>query len=159
MIVVIAGCSGIPLPASVRDGECKVFERPEFVVRGAKRYDQNWIDGNIEAGVGGCNWARPKPRPASFDAAGNTVAPVADPTPRAPRRSGIWLRTKERVKKIIPHRTPGTVSPVVAAPAPGPNPLAAPINGTPATFDPPATTPVPVPVKRRSIDELLSPRK
>jgi hypothetical protein len=163
MTVLLASCAGVPLPASVKGGECRVFERPEYEVKGSKQYDQDWIDGNIEAGVGGCNWERPKARPAEIDA-GAKVAQAAPAVPApAPRRSGIWQRTKERVKKIVPRRSaPGVVTPVAAAPAPAPapNPLAAPIDGTPATFDPPPTpAPEPPKPKRKPIDELLQPSK
>jgi hypothetical protein len=78
-----------------------------------------------------------------------------------PRRSDIWQRTKERVKKLVPRRTPGIVTPVAAAPAPEPPPLAVPPRPlTPGTFDPPATpAPLPAPKKREPIDELLQPER
>jgi hypothetical protein len=46
-------------------GECRVFDRPDYVVLGRTRtrYDQNWVDSNTKAGVAACGWQRPKARP------------------------------------------------------------------------------------------------
>jgi hypothetical protein len=49
-------------PGSIRDGECKVFVPPEFVIEGKTPQDQHWIDLNIASGVGGCRWPLPKPK-------------------------------------------------------------------------------------------------
>jgi hypothetical protein len=161
MIVSIAGCAGLPLPASVKGGECKVFDRPEYEVRGARRYDQNWIDGNIEAGVGGCNWARPKARPPALDAEG--PAPVVIAPAKPVKKPSLWSRTKgvaARVRDRVHRPSAGSVTPLPA----GPNPLAIPPGGTPATFDPPSTPvapepPAPAPKPRKPIDELLHPSR
>jgi len=51
-------------PVSVRGGECRVFIPPQFVIEGKTREDQYWIDMNIESGIGGCGWPRPKAKPA-----------------------------------------------------------------------------------------------
>ena len=51
-------------PASVA-GACQVFLRPEYVVRGQSKEDQEWIDLTIESGVAGCGWLRPKSLPQS----------------------------------------------------------------------------------------------
>lgn len=147
--VAIAGCAGTNLPASVRGGECRVFERPQFVVLGKRRYDQDWIDGNVEAGVGACGWQRPKPRPASSDG-GAAASAVAAPV----KKRGLFGRAKARVKAII-HREPPS-----AAPRWPPSPV--------RTFDaivtpPPAvaSAPPPLPPKppRSALDELLDPSK
>ena len=61
---LLGGCAWQTVKGSVAGGECKVFERPEYVVLGKRPYDQNWIDGTIEGGVGACRWKRPAPRPA-----------------------------------------------------------------------------------------------
>lgn len=53
-----------PGPASV-NGTCKIFQRPESVIRGRTNEDQDWIDLIIESGVGGCGWPRPKSMPQS----------------------------------------------------------------------------------------------
>ncbi len=63
---VLGGCTTTGI-GSVKGGECRIFERPSFAVRGKARYDQDWIDSQIEGGVGGCGWKRPAPRPASID--------------------------------------------------------------------------------------------
>lgn len=77
--ISLAGCassnSGV---ASLTGGACKAFDRPPYAIKGATPYDQAWADDQVEAGVGGCGWARPKPRPASLDKPkALTVAPVA----------------------------------------------------------------------------------
>ena len=41
LALTMAAC-GTLRPASVVGGECRVFERPDYVVRGQTRYDQNW---------------------------------------------------------------------------------------------------------------------
>jgi hypothetical protein len=152
MIVVIAGCAGTNLPGSVKGGECRVFERPEYSVRGAKRYDQNWIDGNIEAGVGGCGWARPKARPPALDAEG--PAPRVSVPAKPVIKPSLWSRTKgvaARARDRVRRPSAGSVTPL-----PAPAPLAVPpAEETPATFDPPVA-PVLKP-KRPAVDELLSP--
>ena len=65
---ILAGCAGNNLPCSVAGGECRVFEPPKYAVAGRTSYDQDWIDGNVEAGVGGCGWKRPAARPPGLDA-------------------------------------------------------------------------------------------
>ncbi len=81
LALTMAAC-GTLRPASVVGGECRVFERPEYVVLGQTRYDQNWINSNTEAGVAACGWQRPKPRPQAL---GDRPAPSIT---RPPRRSG-----------------------------------------------------------------------
>lgn len=131
----LTGCQTIG-PASVKGGECRIFERPEYAVRGKRPYDQDWIDGNVEAGVGGCGWKRPKARPASLDAVpGQKAAPV--------KKRGILKRIKDRV--VAPFTAP--VAPVVEVPAP--------VIVVPATA-PPAPAPKP---PRDPVDELLHPDK
>jgi hypothetical protein len=103
--VAIAGCAGTKLPASVAGGECKIFEAPKYAVRGARAYDQDWIDSNIEGGVGGCGWQRPQARPAAID--GKTAV---KPAAQKPKR-GIVERIKDRI-------LPAAAPPTVAQPAP-----------------------------------------
>ena len=55
---ILAGC-GTSRPASVK-GECRVFERPTWPVKGQSARDQDWIDETIESGVAGCGWPRPR---------------------------------------------------------------------------------------------------
>src|SRR6185312_2156380 len=74
LTVALAGCAGIKPPASVPKGECRVFEPPPDEVLGKTAYDQDYIDGNVEAGVGGCGWRRPAARPPGLDAKTNKPA-------------------------------------------------------------------------------------
>lgn len=131
--LMLAGCQTIG-PASVKGGECRIFERPQFAVRGLRPYDQDWIDGNVEAGVGGCGWERPKARPASLDAVPGQKAKAAP----APAKRGLIKRIKDRVA----HPFSAPVAPVVESPAivvlPGPSPP---------------------PLPRDPVDELLQPSK
>jgi hypothetical protein len=159
----IAGCAGTNLPGSVAGGECKVFERPPYVVKGARRYDQNWIDGNVEAGVGACGWKRPAARPAAIDTA-DTIP--AAPAPQVSRARRYMNALRHPIKTYKAHRAAkaGTVAPV-PAPAPRPRPVALPPTipppaiGTPTTFDPPAPPAAPITKKpsRSDLDELLDP--
>lgn len=134
--LLLAGCAAKG-PASVAGGECRIFERPQYEVRGKRPYDQDWIDSQIEGGVGGCRWQRPAKRPASLDA-----APAARPAVAAPKRKpGLVKRIRDR---ILP--------PAAAAPSPPAFPaVAAPIEPVPP---PPAPAP---PKPRAPVDELLDP--
>ena len=136
--------------ASVTGGECRVFERPEYVVKGAAPYDQKWVDGNIEAGVSGCGWDRPKLRPPELDQ--RRSAPRLKAAPRASRVSHSSWRS--RVKRFV---APSAVA------APAPPPVA--VEAVPPAEEPPAvtvvrTTPVtavPLPPPD-PLDELLGRR-
>lgn len=94
-----------------------MFEAPPYAVRGAKKYDQAWIDETIESGVGGCNWQRPKPRPAALDASG-------DAAPAKPRKKpGIVQRIKDKVwptaaAPISPLMPAAAQSPAMSPPDP-----------------------------------------
>ncbi len=118
---------------SVVGGECKVFERPPYAVRGVTQYDQDVADNFVESGVGGCKWERPAPRPAALDA---TPAPkhAAKPIKKV---GWIWrLKAKAwPVKAVVP---------VVVVPA---LPEPAPVAIAPVVITPP----------RSAIDELLNP--
>ena len=50
--LALAGCQTTGI-GSVKGGECKIFERPPYAVRGVRQYDQDWIDSTVEGGVGG----------------------------------------------------------------------------------------------------------
>lgn len=124
-------------PASVSGGECRVFERPDYAVLGKRQYDQDWIDSQVEGGVGGCGWKRPNARPASFDAQSPTRVAV----PARAKKRGMLKRIKDRV----------------AHPFTAPSPSAAPvIEPAPVVAPPP---PVVKPVPRDRVDELLHPSK
>lgn len=74
---MLAAC-GTPQVGSV-GGESRVITAPEYSLKGATPYDQEWIDETTEAGIAGLGWKRPKPRPASFDA--KPVVKAAAPKP------------------------------------------------------------------------------
>lgn len=126
MSVALAGCAGTPRPASVSEGECRVFTPPKYVVLGKTTYDQDYIDGEIEAGVGGCGFARPLPRPPELDAAPRKkhVAPLPKKKPKLIQRvkESIWPTTQ--LPTIIVDGPPEPPpAPVVAAPAPPQDPV------------------------------------
>ena len=119
--VALAGCAGIKPPASVAKGECRVFEPPPYEVLGKTPYDQDYIDGNVEAGVGGCGWKRPAARPPGLDAKTNKPAPHKAPK----KRPGFLARVKARVIGMpvapVPYvvaSPPAAVAPLSPAPAP-----------------------------------------
>jgi hypothetical protein len=114
---LLAGCQNQALIGSIAGGECKVFERPKYEVRGVAVYDQRWIDRQVEGGVGACKWPRPEARPAEVDRAPVTARPAA-------QRTGRLKRIKAAV---LPKAWPGTpAAPVVIVPAAVPAPKAAP---------------------------------
>lgn len=111
-----------------------MFERPAYVVLGKRPYDQDWIDSQIEGGVGACRWKRPAPRPPELDAAPGRQVAATVPA----KRKGIIKRIRDRVLPTRAEPPPAAVvpAPVVAAPEPA----------------------APPPAPRRPIDELLRPR-
>lgn len=131
---------GTNLPGSVLGGECKVFERRQYVVLGKRRYDQNWIDGNVEAGVASCGWQRPGKRPATLDGAA--------PAPAAPvKRPGLIKRAVARVlHQPVPEPAP---RPVDATPAP--------IETHDNIVHPPTPTVQQAAPVKSPLDELLEP--
>lgn len=105
--LALAGCaSGGNLKIATIEGACEVFEPPKYAVKGVTRYDQRWIDGNTEAGIGACRWPRPQARPAELG--GAPVARRAAPK----KKPGIFTRIKRSV-----------VGPAQARPEPDPEPL------------------------------------
>jgi len=134
LAVFLGGCQNKALITSIPGGESKVFERPEYEVRGQTRYDQNWIDSQIEGGVAAFRWDRPGPRPPELDAPANKMPKVA-PAPR--KKLGVLKRIKAKI---------------TGTPAQAPTMQAVPYLEAPP--DPP-----PPPKLRRPIDELLHPTK
>ena len=106
LALTMAAC-GTSKPASVSGGECRVFERPQYVVLGRTSYDQNWIDGNTEAGVAACGWDRPAKRPETLQQA----RPVK---PKAVKRRSVLLRIKAVVTREQPAPEPVPLPPAVA---------------------------------------------
>ncbi|BAL76017.1 hypothetical protein [Bradyrhizobium cosmicum] len=146
MRVVLAAIITLPLaacghggPASIAGGECRIFERPQYEVLGRQPYDQDWIDSQVEGGVGGCNWKRPAQRPPALDA-----APVRQTAPAPIKRKSLVRRIRDRV--LPPASARIEVAPDVPAPAP------------PYAPAPPAIEPRPVPPPRSAIEKLLQPR-
>jgi hypothetical protein len=120
LTVALAGCAGTKLPASVKGGECRVFEPPKYAIAGRTSYDQDWIDGNVEAGVGGCGWKRPAPRPPGLDAKTNKPAPHKAPK----KKPGFLARVKAHVtgKPVAPVPYLAASPPVAIEPTPAPTP-------------------------------------
>jgi len=58
--VALGACPEREKPATAIEGECRIFVAPTQPVTGKTRADQFWIDTNIERGVGGCGWERPR---------------------------------------------------------------------------------------------------
>lgn len=124
---LLAGCQTDGV-GSIAGGEAKVFERPPYVVKGKRPYDQSWIDSQIEGGVAAFGWKRPAPRPASLDVVPSSVRPA-----KAAKHPGLVKRIKARV---WPTDAPAVISTPVAPEWP--------------------TTPPAVPVAPRDpVDELL----
>lgn len=106
LLLVLGGCVTTDGPGSV-SGTCSVFTGPQYAVRGATQYDQDWIDPTIEGGVGACHWPRPAARPAAMDA-----PRAARHVPLPKKRPGLVARVKAKVWPVE------KVAPVVAAPEP-----------------------------------------
>lgn len=125
---LLGGCLHT-LGGSVAGTECKFLERPEYAVRGARPYDQDWIDSTVEGAVGACKWQRPAPRPAELDEPKAAIAPKV---------------------VVKPAKKPGVLGRIKAA---WPVKQAVPVVGIPAAPESPA--PVAAPIPCRPIDELL----
>jgi hypothetical protein len=119
--VLLAGCETTG-PMSIAGSECKIFERPPYAVRGVRQYDQNWIDSQVEGGIGACGWKRPAARPASMD------APAAAAARAAPaKRRGVVARIKAMVR---PEPAPAA-APAAPVAEPAPAPASAPPRRSP----------------------------
>jgi hypothetical protein len=140
LAVTLIGCGTQP-KGSVLGGDCKAFEPPTYVVKGKAQYDQDWIDGNVEAGIGACNWSRPAARPPELD------------TPVVGRRAPVIVAPPKkktlRERLHFPKRKPGVVTsqlprgrPFDLGDAP---PVAPPVVQPVETFDTIRPTPVVVP--------------
>lgn len=141
---LLAGCATDGI-GSIKGGECRIFERPEYAVRGKLQYDQDWIDGNIEAGIGGCGWKRPVARPSALDAPKGHIVVRSAPV----KKRGLLKRIKDRVA----HPFSKPVAPIMQSPpfADRWTPIAKP------TPPEPAPAPMPAPAPRDPVDELLHP--
>lgn len=155
---MLGGCAGSNRPASVSGGECRVFERPTYVVLGKTQHDQDWIDGNVEAGIGACGWPRPQPRPKDWD-----IKTAAAEPPRASvaaEKIGRIKHLRQKVARGLAKAREKVTGKAYAAPvsAPGPVPYIAPSISLPVTAQPPEPSPSPLP-PQDPVDALLHPRK
>lgn len=132
--LLLAGCATGKGITSIDGGESKVFEAPEYAIRGSTQYDQNWIDSQVEGGVAAFGWPRPKPRPPELDARSVPRTAVAKAAPS----KGFIKRIRDKVATLKPEKPVEFVgAPIVPAVAPRPEP------------------PAPPPRKRDAVDELL----
>lgn len=144
--LLMAGCAHKG-PASIAGGECKIFERPEYEVRGQKQYDQDWIDSQVEGGGGGCGWPPPKPRPPELDAS----PPTRAAPPPVKKRPGLIRRIKSRAEATFTRRRAAV--PALSVPS---EPFVQPPS-TAAAAPPEAAAPPPPPPPRSLVDQLLHP--
>lgn len=135
----LCGCAK-DMGGSISGGECKVFDRPPYAVRGATRYDQDVADNYVEGGVGACGWQRPAARPPELDA-----QPALKPASRPVRRRSVLRRIKD---KVWPR---AAIAPVTAAPVPPDRPVA---DDAPPPAEP-LPPPKPKPRPLTAIEELL----
>lgn len=132
---LLGGCNWQTVSGSVASGECKVFERPPYAVRGLRSYDQHWVNSQVEGGIGACGWARPAARPPELDA----VAVQKRAAPKKTAKQSFAKRFKDRVTAPFHAASPVVASPpVIVAPVPEP-------------------PPPPPPKPRSAVDELLHP--
>lgn len=83
-LLLLAACaSGPDAVGSVAGGDCQVAHTPQYAVRGATRYDQQWVDTTTEALVAGCRQPRPQARPPELDRPAARQA--VKPTPKKKR--------------------------------------------------------------------------
>lgn len=80
---LLTGCADKDRFATLIGGACQGFEQPEYQIKGKTAYDQKWADKQTEAGVAGCGWERPQPRPPSLDAKPKPM-PVKVSAPETP---------------------------------------------------------------------------
>lgn len=154
---LLGACASKPLGGSIAGSICKgIIERPEYAVKGATRYDQDWIDPTIESAGGACHWAPPAPRPPELDA---QPAPKVSPMPA--KKRGAWRRLSDRAhqllrKNVWPKKPAAPVEPLPDLPKmPA---TQAPISPPPAAMRLPAPA-VPMPRPRSALDELLFPAR
>lgn len=168
LALMLAACATPPRPASVYQGECRVFEDPGFRVRGLRSQDNRWIATTQEVGIQVCGWRRPPnmPESAAFACAdvnkavqlfGGDVAKaeayavsqgatpeqiVAARACLAPTTAVKGMPVKAPAKKRWFSRktAPTAVVETVSAPTPAPTPVSTP---TPATTGHILPTPAP----------------
>jgi hypothetical protein len=97
--VAVGGCATKPTVGSVAGGDCKLVHTPQYAIKGATDYDQEWSDDVTEALVRGCKQSRPKARPAALDAPPPVVTPAVPPAaPAGPPKKLHWWQ------KLLPKK-------------------------------------------------------
>lgn len=91
-----------------------MFERAPYVVLGQTDYDQNWIDGNVAAGVAACKWQPPAARPESLRPQKTVAATIMvkrKPSLRKRIKARIWPAKTEPVVPVppMPARQPAVI--------------------------------------------------
>jgi hypothetical protein len=100
--ILLAGCADKNRFASLTGsdgkggGACSAFEAPKYQIKGKTPYDQQWADKTTEAGVAGCQWQRPAPRPPEMDAPPPT--PVAATAPASKPKRHWYDRFRRKAK-------------------------------------------------------------
>lgn len=87
--MLLLGCAGTKLPASVNQGLDRAFPEPPHEIRGLTRADQAWINETIEAGSTCCSW-QVKPRPPGLDNPTPLPKPAPKAKPRLRDRLKLW---------------------------------------------------------------------
>jgi hypothetical protein len=89
--MLLSGCAG-SRPASIAGGECRIAHTPQYAVKGATPYDQNWVDDTTESLVAGCKQPRPLARPASLDVPTHKVGGKPVVVPVTTKKRHFWQR-------------------------------------------------------------------
>lgn len=158
---LLSGCAS-NRPASVYNGECRVFTDPGFRVRGREVRDDRWVAQTQESGISVCGWKRPLP---TSRAAVNctqvrevvatygreqalAVALQAGMTQRERAQAEACLVTKPmrvRASQVPVRRLSETV---YAAPAPTADPVVVPMTVQPKNVAAPAPKVAPKPARK-----------
>lgn len=91
----LMGCASTKF-ATLSNGACSAFPAPQYQIKGKTGYDQKWADETTEAGVAGCDWNRPKKRPASLNP---KPVPVSQPVVNDPAPAPFKKRWYDRFMK------------------------------------------------------------
>lgn len=95
----LTACAGSRTKLLTMTGACDAFGAgPKYEIKGATRYDQDWIDDKVEAGIGGCEWERPAPRPQSLDVKVQLDRPakVVVAPPAKPKKKRLFDRWRKK---------------------------------------------------------------
>lgn len=78
---LLTGCANKDASFITTAALCQKLPKPEFQIRGATPYDQNFADETTEVLVAGCGADRPKPRPPEMERVAAVAPPVKKPAP------------------------------------------------------------------------------